>query len=95
VWRELKRFGGAKMHIAGDSFFATFTDPVRAVRCAQELVPRLQSLAAPSRFGLHWGVCEMRGPEVSGLAVRDAARAMSVAGPGEIVVPSELGRGFR
>jgi class 3 adenylate cyclase len=90
VRRELKRFGGTEMHIAGDSFFATFTDPIPSVRCAQELAPRLDSLALPSRFGLHWGVCEMRGPEVSGMAVWIAARVMSVAGSGEIVVSDAL-----
>jgi hypothetical protein len=35
VRRELRRHGGREMHIAGDSFFATFDHPVRALRCAQ------------------------------------------------------------
>jgi class 3 adenylate cyclase len=90
VRRELKRFDGTEMHIAGDSFFATFTDPVRAVRCAEALADRLQSIELPSRFGLHWGVCEMRGPEVSGLAVWIAARVMALAGAGEIVASEAL-----
>jgi class 3 adenylate cyclase len=90
VRRELKRFGGTEMHIAGDSFFVTFTDPVRAVRCALTLAPALRSLGLPSRFGIHWGVCEMQGPEVSGLAVWAAARVMSTAGAGEILVSEAL-----
>jgi class 3 adenylate cyclase len=90
VRRELKRFGGTEMHIAGDSFFVTFTDPVRAVRCALMLAPALRALGLPSRFGIHWGICEMRGPEVSGLAVWAAARVMSAAGGGEILVSEAL-----
>ncbi|MBV9601722.1 MAG: adenylate/guanylate cyclase domain-containing protein [Chloroflexi bacterium] len=90
VRSELRRFGGAEMHIAGDSFFAAFTDPVRAVRCARALAPRLRGLGIPSRFGIHWGVCEMRGEEVSGLAVWTAARVMATAGPDEIVVSDAI-----
>jgi class 3 adenylate cyclase len=86
VRRELKRYGGVEMHIAGDSFFATFTDPLRAVNCAQALAVSLSALGLPSRFGMHWGACEMRGEEVSGLNVWAAARVMSVATAGEIVV---------
>jgi class 3 adenylate cyclase len=86
VRHELKRFRGTEMHIAGDSFFATFIDPIHAVRCAMALAPALRALGLPSRFGVHWAVCEMRGEEVSGLAVWAAARIMSTAGPDEIVV---------
>ena len=90
VRRELKRHHGTEMHIAGDSFFATFTDPLRAVACARSLSPIMQRLGLPSRFGVHWGVCEMRGEEVSGLAVWAAARVMSAAGPGEILVSEAM-----
>jgi class 3 adenylate cyclase len=86
VRHELKRFRGTEMHIAGDSFFATFIDPIHAVRCAMALAPALRALDLPSRFGIHWAACEMRGEEVSGLAVWAAARIMSTAGPDEIVV---------
>jgi class 3 adenylate cyclase len=86
VRRELKRHGGAEMHIAGDSFFATFSDPLRAVRCAQSLAPALRTLGLESRFGVHWGPCEVRGEEVSGLSVWAAARVMSAAGPSEIMI---------
>lgn len=90
VRRELKRSGGVEMHIAGDSFFATFTDPLRAVHCAQALALALHALGLPSRFGMHWGTCEMRGEEVSGLNVWAAARVMSVASAGEIVVSDAM-----
>src|SRR5690349_21257926 len=78
------------MHAAGDSFFATFTDPVRAVNCAEVLAVALGALGLPSRFGMHWGTCEMRGEEVSGLNVWAAARVMSIAASGEIVVSDAM-----
>jgi class 3 adenylate cyclase len=86
VRRELRRFGGTEMHVAGDCFVATFRQPVHAVQCAQTLAPALLALSLPSRFGVHLGSCEMRGEEVSGLAVWMAARVMSTAGAGEVVV---------
>jgi class 3 adenylate cyclase len=90
VRRELRRYAGSEMHIAGDSFFATFTDPWRATECAQSLVPTLRDLGLTSRFGLHWGACEMRGEEVSGLAVWAGARVMAAAGPDEIVISDAM-----
>jgi class 3 adenylate cyclase len=92
VRRELRHHGGSEMHIAGDSFFVTFTDPRRAVRCALALVPALRAIDVPSRFGLHWGTCEMRGEEVSGIAVWAAARVMSTAGADEIVLSDTMRR---
>jgi class 3 adenylate cyclase len=86
VRRALRQYGGSEMHIAGDSFFATFNDPSRAVRCALHLAQALRELGVPSRFGLHSGVCEMRGEEVSGIAVWTAARVMAEAGAGEVLV---------
>ena len=87
------------MRIARDSFFASFTDPLAAVRCAQALAPTLQELGLPSRFGIHRGICEMRGGEVSGLSVWAAARVMSIPGligewrlhalPGSVDAPDE------
>jgi class 3 adenylate cyclase len=90
VRRELRKHRGTEMHIAGDSFFATFGDPVRAVRCAQVLQNSLRALSVPSRFGLHWGACEMRGEEVSGLAVWAAARIMATADKDEIVLSDPM-----
>jgi class 3 adenylate cyclase len=90
VRRELRKQRGTEMHIAGDSFFATFADPLRAVRCAEALRTALRALSVPSRFGLHWGACEMRGEEVSGLAVWAAARIMGAAHEDEIVLSDAM-----
>jgi len=90
VRRDLRKYRGTEMHIAGDSFFATFADPVRSVRCAQALRSELRALSVPSRFGLHWGACELRGEEVSGLSVWAAARIMATANQDEIVLSDAM-----
>jgi class 3 adenylate cyclase len=46
----------------------------------------IQRLGLEIRTGLHVGEVEMRGEEVSGLAVHTAARVMAEAGDGEILV---------
>ena len=38
------------------------------------------------RAGLHTGECEVRGDDLSGLAVHIAARIGALAGPGDVVV---------
>lgn len=90
VRRELRRFGGAEVHAAGDGFFATFADPLQAARFTLALAPGLQELGVATRFGMHWGACEVRGEDVTGLAVWIAARVMSTAGASEVVVSDAM-----
>ena len=42
-------------------------------------------LGLQTRTGLHMGECEMRGQDLSGIAVNVAARIMDEAGPDEIL----------
>ena len=46
---ELDRFRGHERDTAGDGFFATFDGPARAVRCAQAIEERVQTVG--SRYG--------------------------------------------
>ena len=87
------------MHIAGDSFFATFTDPWRATKCAQMLAPALRDLGLPSRFGLHWGATLYVGQiatsgrtEVTALGdeVNEGARIEACANGGLALASKEL-----
>ena len=57
-----------------------------AVRCAQELIAAAHDLGLELRTGLHTGEVERTGEDVAGLAVHLAARIMSLAGGGEILV---------
>src|SRR5581483_4654774 len=51
VRRELKRYGGREQHTAGDGFFATFSEPAQALRCAAAIVAAVQSSGSTSAPG--------------------------------------------
>ena len=89
VRSELARFGGHEVNTAGDAFFATFDRPLAAVQGAQA-VRAARRLGLEIRTGLHLGEVEMRGEEVSGLAVHNAARVMAAASGGEILVSDSV-----
>jgi class 3 adenylate cyclase len=56
------------------------------VACALELVDALRGIGVPLRAGVHVGEIELRGDDVSGLAVHVASRVCDVAAPGEVLV---------
>jgi class 3 adenylate cyclase len=94
VRQELSRHGGRELNTAGDAFFATFDRPASGLRCAWAIRRTVNRLGLETRTGLHLGECDMRGEEVSGLAVHTAARVMSVAGGGEILISQPLRDGL-
>jgi len=86
VRRELKRFGGRELDTAGDGFFALFDRPAQAIECATAVVNALAAVEIMIRAAIHTGEVEVIGDKVSGIAVHAAARVLSTAGPGDIVV---------
>jgi class 3 adenylate cyclase len=90
VRRELDRFGGREMDTAGDGFFATFGRPADAIRCAVSAADAVRELGIEIRAGVSFGEMESVGKKASGLVVNTAARVMSVAGPGEVLVPASV-----
>ncbi len=86
VRSQLARFRGREVNTTGDGFVATFDGPARAIRCAAEIVAALRPLGVEIRAGAHTGEVELRGDDIGGVAVHIAARVMSLAGPGEILV---------
>ena len=90
VRAQLSRFRGREVSTAGDSFFATFDGPQRAIRCAMQIRDALRPLSLEVRAGLHTGECEVRGDDVGGIAVHIGARVSALAGAGEILVSGTL-----
>ncbi len=80
------RHRGTLVKTTGDGILATFDGPGRAVRCALAFETASKQIGLPLRAGLHTGEIELRGRDVGGIAVHAAARVMSQAGAGEVLV---------
>jgi class 3 adenylate cyclase len=86
----VRRFRGSIMTSTGDGFSAWFGHPDEAIAAARALHQAIDhaALVVPGgavhvRVGLATGSVFDLGSDVSGLAVAEAARVMSTAGPGE------------
>jgi pimeloyl-ACP methyl ester carboxylesterase len=90
IRRELVRFRGAELDVAGDGFFARFDGPARAVRCARAITNAVRELGLEVRAGLHTGECELVDGKVGGIAVHIGARVAKQAQPGEVLVSSTV-----
>src|SRR5207248_2531062 len=90
IRRELVRFRGAELDVAGDGFFARFDGPARAIRCACAITESVRELGVEVRAGLHTGECEVMDGKVGGIAVHIGARVAKEAQPGEVLVSSTV-----
>jgi class 3 adenylate cyclase len=81
----LERYRGREVDTAGDSFFATFDGPARAIRCALAVRDASREKDIDIRAGLHTGEVEL-GEKPGGIAVHIGARVMAEAGAGEVLV---------
>ena len=86
VRRCVERFRGAEVSTEGDGFIARFDGPARAVSCARAIRDGVEGFGLQIRAGVHTGEIELRGGEISGLAVHIGARVVSLAGGGEVLV---------
>jgi class 3 adenylate cyclase len=90
IRRHVRRFGGREQDTAGDGFFVTFERPVDAIRCAVAAAEAVRSIGIEIRAGVTFGQLESVEGKAGGLIVNTAARVMSVAGPGEVLVPASV-----
>ena len=90
VREHLKAYRGREVDHTGDGFLAIFDGPARAVTCAARMVDALRELGVTIRVGLHTGEIELVGNATRGLAVHVAARVMSVAEDGGILVSATV-----
>jgi class 3 adenylate cyclase len=81
----LATFGGRESGTAGDSFLVLFDSAERAVRCGLALVTALAPIGIAIRVGIHTGEV-LADEEVRGVAVHIAARIVTEADPGEVLV---------
>jgi class 3 adenylate cyclase len=78
VRADLKRFQGREMDTAGDGFFAAFSRPAEAIRCACAIADKVHELGIEIRAGIHVGEVEHVDGKVGGIAVNVGARIMSL-----------------
>jgi class 3 adenylate cyclase len=88
--RQLERFRGREVDVAGDGLFAIFDGPARAVRCACAIRDAVHQLGLEVRAGLHTGECEVAGSRVSGIAVHTGARIAAAARPQEVLASATV-----
>ena len=86
VRSELQRYRGREIDTAGDSFFAAFDGPARAVRCACAVGDAVRPLGIELRAGVHTGECEVMGDKYGGIAVHIGVRIAACAAAGEVPV---------
>jgi class 3 adenylate cyclase len=98
------RFGGQPPSYLGDGVLTRFDDPNAAVQAARDLVPGVNAALQPwglmVGIGLHTGEVmegllggkETRRFDAIGDPVNTASRLSGVAGPGEIILSSDLFR---
>ena len=84
--REVSRHGGRLVASTGDGVVATFDGPARGVRAALAIRDAVASIGISVRSGLHTGEIELRGENVSGLAVHIGQRVSAKAEGGEVLV---------
>ena len=85
VDRRLKAFGGSQVKQTGDGYLMSFRGPTSALECVAAIRTDAKRLGLQIRTGVHTGECEIRGEDLSGIAVHVAARVMGEAGPDEIL----------
>jgi len=95
----VERRGGRIVKYTGDGVLALLPSAEAAILVAQTLGEQLLESSIEIRAGVHVGDVDVRGEDVSGITVNVAARIMSLAGPGEVLVSESvrlatLGSGF-
>jgi class 3 adenylate cyclase len=86
VREALERWQGVENDTAGDGFYATFDGPARAIRCALDIVSRVDEIALEVRTGIHTGECAVVDGKRAGLAVTIGSRIAAIAGPSDVLV---------
>ena len=88
--RMVSRAAGRVVKTTGDGVLATLPSATAALEAADQIREGLASEGLEVRIGIHVAEIESRGDDVSGLGVHIAARIMSAAAPGEILVSATV-----
>jgi class 3 adenylate cyclase len=84
--RAIEKYRGREIKTTGDGLLVIFDSPAAGVRAGAAIIEAVAGLGLELRAGLHSGEIELTASDVRGIAVHTAARIMSAAGPGEVLV---------
>lgn len=84
------RYGGSVVKSTGDGILAGFASPANAIHAARSIRDDLARMSVDIRSGIHFGEVQETDNDLIGVAVHIAARVMSQAHPGEILVSRTL-----
>ncbi|HEX2221060.1 MAG TPA: adenylate/guanylate cyclase domain-containing protein [Candidatus Limnocylindria bacterium] len=87
---QIERFAGREIDTTGDGFLVLFESPARAVRCAAAMLEAAAGLGLTARAAVHTGEVQLAPDNVRGIAVHAAARILSIARPGEVLVSATV-----
>jgi class 3 adenylate cyclase len=90
VRKVVERGAGRVVKTTGDGVLAVLPSASAAVRTAQQIRDALAVEGLDVRIGIHVAEVEARGDDVAGLGVHIAARIMSAAAAGEILVSATI-----
>jgi class 3 adenylate cyclase/pimeloyl-ACP methyl ester carboxylesterase len=86
IRQALTTWRGVENDTAGDSFYATFDGPARAIHCANDVQKRVRDLGIELRAGVHTGECELVDGKCAGISVSTGARIAALAGASQVLV---------
>lgn len=86
IEQHVTSWRGEVVKYTGDGALATFDGPARAIECACAISDAVEDIGLAIGAGLHTGEVEKSDGDIHGIAVHVAARIMSLAGSGEVVV---------
>lgn len=89
---EVTRRGGEVIKTTGDGILALMPSATSAIDAARAIRTHLDLDSLQVRTGIHIGEVDRRGDDVSGVAINMAARIMSTATPGQIIVSDVVPR---
>lgn len=84
------QYGGSVVKSTGDGILAVFASPANAVNAARAIRDDLARMSVDIRSGIHFGEVQEVSHDLIGVAVHIAARVMSQAKSGEILVSRTL-----
>jgi class 3 adenylate cyclase len=82
----LQETRGIEIKTTGDGFLCRFDGVAQGLTAAMRIRERMRTLELEVRQGFHVGEVELRGKDVAGLAVHEAARVAASSGAGEVRV---------